>query len=516
LNKNEKVFLVFLFNIRVLGTGDTPVVLGFDPQALGTGSIDRGTSIDLELDDLPDGCVMGSSYIITDSKAAGADKNLQLAVVAMFRSGNQKWEITNPKVTVDNLLLTLNQRLSYWNPPPIRISVVEMLMDESEGYEWLNAVLPTQVKIGVIFPGGWHWGEQIICFAEEDINRYCVSEDLHYEFEFITTNAHDSVEQHLEEVQMFDGNGLNLLIGGYQTNQAQGSQEYINHEDNNMLLISPSSTGDALATAGDNLFRLSPTNLNEARVIAQMVATHEQGFEAAVLLRIDDPWSEDLAAAIETELGVLFASTIVYDREDPENISASLGAAEAEVNGAGNAALIFLGFEEVVDIVRTVDEEPELYDDLRNTLWFCSSTTVFENRLIWEVPEIAEHLKMYGPMPRPDQHKLEELFERYKYETGHELDLPLSYYIANEYDACWLLAKAIIDAETMDTTAVKDALRIIASNYDGVSGPVSLDENDDRHEVDYDIWGCGYPNGDVAWIIYGEYIADSDEVHWYE
>jgi ABC-type branched-subunit amino acid transport system substrate-binding protein len=117
---------------------------------------------------------------------------------------------------------------------------------------------------------------------------------------------------------------------------------------------------------------------------------------------------------------------------------------------------------------------------------------------------------MYGPKPRPDSANWTTLSQRYKEETDRELDISLSYYVANEYDACWLYAKAIINAETTETEAIKMILYEIADNHYGVSGPIFLNDNGDRHLVDYDIWGCG----SSEWIKYGEYVEGTG-VYWF-
>lgn len=506
LNKNEKVFLVYVFNIRVPITGGNR----FNLWALPVESGLEGTTIDLELGDLPDGCVMGSNYIITDSRGGGGDMNLQFAVIAMFRAGNQKWEIMNPKVTVDNLLLALNERLSYWKSPPIRLNVEERLMDPSEFSEWFN-VLSRQVKIGVIFSDPLSWGDQIVRFAEDDINQYCVEMDEHYDFEFMITGSGFSAEQHEHEVQMFDEVGLNLLIGGYLSHQAQGSLDYVNGRD--MLLISPSSTASWLAFPGDNLFRLSPTDENEARVIASMLS--HKGIKAAVLLRVEDFFTEGLAELIgDTLTGAGIEVEIISYPHDPEFMGASLGAADQFVEDARidgippeEIAVIILGFEEVANLVEQVPP----YVHLVTTEWFCHSATVFDNRLFSteDLREIANELRMYGPMPRPDEANWTILSERYSAATeGGELNRNFSFYIANEYDACLLYAKAVIDTGTMDTGVIRAWLSENASTYYGVSGPVHLDENGDRVEVDYDIWAIRGGH----WETVGNYTASTGVV----
>jgi ABC-type branched-subunit amino acid transport system substrate-binding protein len=387
--------------------------------------------------------------------------------------------------------VALNERLSYWGSPPVRINVEEMLFDYSGYIDWRRD-LPMQVKIGVVFSDFLNWGDQIVRFAEDDINEYCLNMDAHYDFEFIRTSGGNDPEQHQQAVQMFDELGLNLLIGGYLSHQVPNSLDYVN--ERNMLLVSPSSTSHMLSIPYDNFFRLSPPNTYEGRVIAEMVAS--RGISAVVFLLLEDEHIVSLAESIKWELdqipGCDFYDAIGYNRE-LENIEDQLelaniriGDANVEYSGAENVALIYLGFEEIVNIVEII--EAEVFSNLLDTKWFCSSDQVFNDDLTHVFLGEAEEPILFVPYARPNESNWTLLSERYFDATGGNLSRSFSFMIANEYDACWLYAKAILDTGTMNTEAINAWIYENASTYHGVSGPLNLDENGDRTEVVYDIW----------------------------
>ncbi len=83
------------------------------------------------------------------------------------------------------------------------------------------------------------------------------------------------------------------------------------------------------------------------------------------------------------------------------------------------------------------------------------------------------------------------------------------------YDACWLYALSIIEAWTTDTTFVKQALPIVAEDYQGASGLCRFDVYGDRYSVDYRVWGYGLKDGQVTAVDYGYYDSSDGRVTWY-
>jgi hypothetical protein len=49
----------------------------------------------------------------------------------------------------------------------------------------------------------------------------------------------------------------------------------------------------------------------------------------------------------------------------------------------------------------------------------------------------------------------------------------------------------------------------------GPSGWTQLDENGDRAFANYDIWGNAMIDGEMRFVRYGQYDADSEELTWF-
>ncbi len=73
-----------------------------------------------------------------------------------------------------------------------------------------------------------------------EINDYLSMLGYDVDLEFLNDNAMESAAIHLEKVQGFHAIGVDLIIGGRWSSQAQGAKSYV--DDNDMLLFSPSST----------------------------------------------------------------------------------------------------------------------------------------------------------------------------------------------------------------------------------------------------------------------------------
>ena len=126
-----------------------------------------------------------------------------------------------------------------------------------------------KIKVGVIaatttgFDNTKTFYEQII---QPNINAYMAKLPDHrfnprHEFEFIIKDAQGNPARHLEIVQEFHDDGIDLVIGGAWSSQAAGSLDTVNLYK--MLLFSASSTDPALAIPNDNLYRMCTDDLKQ-------------------------------------------------------------------------------------------------------------------------------------------------------------------------------------------------------------------------------------------------------------
>lgn len=379
------------------------------------------------------------------------------------------------------------------------------------------------IKIGVI-AADQDWYETSRQLFEEviepEINEYVAKLPRfrfqpEIEFDFIVEHADGQVAVHLEKVQMFHEMGVDLIIGGYWSSQAQGSLDYVN--ENDMLLLSPSSTGPLLAIPDDNLFRLAPVDPVQGKVIAKMMRS--KGVDDAIVLHRGDQWGDSVYEVFETEFAAMGGSIIGVYSYVPEttDFSGYLADAEMDAVGASNLGILLISFEEVVDIIREAENYPTIF----NPPWFGAEGAGRSWQTLEDAPDQAVYLKLYSPWNAPPSSpKYEDFVVRYEALTGEEPN----YYVANEFDAAWLIAQAVLETRPTvvgrrsrhyDATDIIKVLPDIASRYYGYSGDCLLNEAGDRLPGSYDIWGYYMDNGDPSFKKYGKYDYYTDEITWY-
>lgn len=178
LKGNEETYLRFLFNINVQDVGDIDYTLKTVPSESGI----KGTSFDVEIARLPQGCQVSSKHVLTDTQGSGDIDGVQLAVVADMKAGPLDWAIKDPKITVSNIQLDFADVLPYWSSPMVLLDVEVTRMSQSEYLTWLSSVTPPTPPPGepgyweITVPGGYEQLKQSLFTMFPEFE----AEDLHY------------------------------------------------------------------------------------------------------------------------------------------------------------------------------------------------------------------------------------------------------------------------------------------------------------------------------------------------
>jgi len=303
-----------------------------------------------------------------------------------------------------------------------------------------------------------------------------------------------------------------MIIGGMWSSQACASLSYCN--DNDIILFSPSSSSPLLAIENDNLFRLAPTDVKQAAPIAEMLIS--KGVEAVVLIQRGDSWADFIYNLLDEEFhdrGGVIVEKVRYPGEATEFynylVKAEEAAAEAvDQYGWDNVAVELISFNEAVNIIREAQDFPTLY----NLTWFGTDGTLYSQQIIDDIPEQAEHVKLYSMNPvLPDTDSSRALTSRYEDVVG----LPLGFHTACSYDIAMILGRAVLEAETVETDVLKTVIPYVCQDYQGISGLCRLDEADDRDITNFGIFSYSLKDGELGCWEVGRYL-DTGEVQWYE
>jgi branched-chain amino acid transport system substrate-binding protein len=185
-----------------------------------------------------------------------------------------------------------------------------------------------------------------------DINDYLEKLNYDTDVEFLVDTADGQAAIHLEKVQSFKSMDVTIFLGGAWSSQAQAALGYVN--DNDMLMISSSSTSPLLSIEDDRLFRTCPTDLVQAPAIANM--WESWGVDAILILQRGDSWADgiyNVLIPILEEKGIAVVDRVRYAAEVTEFSSYlatmdNLIGAAIEEYGEGRVGVQTMYFDEVL------------------------------------------------------------------------------------------------------------------------------------------------------------------------
>lgn len=315
---------------------------------------------------------------------------------------------------------------------------------------------------------------------------------------------------------MFHEMGVDLIIGGMWSSQAAGSRDYVN--ENDMLLLSASSTAPALSIPSDNLFRLCPDDNIQGNVLAKMM--YSKGVRNAIVLARDDTWGQGLCPVFEEDFEAMGGTVLDVLYYDPEEMDFNSYLANAEVLATGkpDVSVLLVTFDERNTIITQASsgDYPNIYG---SPPWFTTEVGGRADVALDEAPNQAVHLKLYSPLSTPpDTSKYQDFAVRYEFLTG----LEPTYYTTTTADAAWIIAQAVLETRPSviprrydEAPPVIDVLPDVTSRHYGYSGWCLLNEAGDREATVFDIWGYYLDNDTPSYKRYGTYDTATDELTWY-
>lgn len=265
-----------------------------------------------------------------------------------------------------------------------------------------------------------------------------------------------NAEQGLQEARrLIEEEGAAAIVGPLASSVTLPVAEQVAAVEH-VPFITPSATSPALSDAadGDFLFRATLSDAAQGAVLADLVL--DDGITSVGVLYIDDPYGRGLYEAFRdayTPEGVVAAVSHAADE------TAADYADNLESVKAGDAdTLIAISFPDQARVYLQQALEKELY----STFYFVDGTQSLD--LIDALPEL-DGSKGTGPPVIP----LVSLRDDFRARYGRD-PKPLPF-LAEAYDAAVVLALAAEMAGSLDGTAIRDALRHVASPQGGVFGP---------------------------------------------
>lgn len=282
---------------------------------------------------------------------------------------------------------------------------------------------------------------------------------------------------------------VQVVVGPLSTGEVSAIRQFVT--DNKIVTISPSSTGVGAAIPNDYVFRAAPTDIPQAKALAQLV-DRLNFTEVAVLARQDD-YGVGFATLFEQVFETDYGGTVLVDTYAPGTQDFAPEVLQLRQNidtlGAGaNTSVLVVTFEEGVDIF----DEARLDTVLRGVRWFGSEST---RRSAWlnrtAIPDVVDFLidvDFSGFFASPADQPVKLAFEQAyvaKYPGRNPAASPYSYF---SYDSAMLAMEAVLAAGKYDGEAIANILPWVAEHYFGATGHKILNANGDALGADYRAW----------------------------
>jgi branched-chain amino acid transport system substrate-binding protein len=352
--------------------------------------------------------------------------------------------------------------------------------------------------------------EEII---QEDLNEYAELLGLDIDIDLLVEDNQGTASIALEKTQTFKAMGINIIQGHGWSSQCQASLSFAN--ENDVIMVSSSSTSPILAIPDDMLFRTCPTDFVQAPAIATMWQTW--GVKAVLTMHRADAWGDGIWNVLEPlwePAGIEDLGRIRYAGEVTE-FSSYLAQANDIITeaiaeyGIDRVGMQFFSFDEE----RTIQTQAADYPNLMGIIWMCTESGGRDQLMLNEAGDLAVQTRHFSSLMGANEwnFKFVSLDERYEQETERKA----SFYTGTTYDSNWMILKAILETGQQGAEQIAEMFIDMSYEHYGVTGGVSLDSNGDRQAQEFDIWGF-YVNdeGENVFRKWGEYNGQAIDVTW--
>lgn len=364
--------------------------------------------------------------------------------------------------------------------------------------------------------------------AIQDVNAYMKTSGCSLTFALNSQDYKLDTPTALSLMQTFHSDGIQVVVGPLNSGAAAGLLDYAN--TNHIVLISPSSTSQALAIPNDYLFRTAPSDAAQGQADASELLA--AGAKAVIIINRDDTYGNGLANATAAWLKH-YNPSIVIDgptKYDPntsdftttiQHMASAYSTLSSQV-GAANVAIYIVAFQEYGAILGQVHTQaPQL---LGTALpWFGMDGIAQNSDLTNSSSNVAQYAAQTGVYSTlfgllTNNTKSMAFYQRIAgTSTGAAILGGGAFYDFEGYNDVWLAALSILSAGTNSGSAIQAIISSVAANYYGLTGPETLNAAGDRALFPgsgYQIWKVVHGSSGYEWILAGQWDYASNTVTW--
>lgn len=315
----------------------------------------------------------------------------------------------------------------------------------------------------------------------------------------------------LEKIEELHDQGIKVVVGPYASSSVVAVKQYA--DANGIILISPLSTATSLAVADDNIFRFTPDDDKEGAAVAALA--WEDGIRALIPVSRDDPGNLGLQSATKKyfeERGGKILEGITYPANETDFVDEARTLStllEAARTAEGEDVAIYLtAFGEVTRLFGATTGNA----DLEGAQWYGSDSVALSEDLVSDATAAAFAVKAGYPNPIlgliDDE---EDVWGPVQEQLTEDLGRRADAFALAAYDALMVGYEALTGAGTDASIAdLKEKFVSIAQEYEGLTGPTTLNDAGDRDIAIYDFWAVCADGSDFTWIRAASYVAEGD------
>lgn len=363
------------------------------------------------------------------------------------------------------------------------------------------------IKIGVLIPltgsisSMGENSQAALQLAKSDIEEWFALSGTEQKLTLVMEDTRADTATALQKLKELAAQGIRTFIGPFSSPELAHVKDYANQND--VLLISPSSVMSSLAIAGDNIFRFIPCDKVQSKATAALMS--DDGIKWLLPVMRNDLWGASLLESTLAEYEGLrgqSAAPIKYDISGGD-----IPAIMSGLDQAVGEALLTRSPEEIGIYLLSYDEGTAMLnaaggmENLKKVRWYGSSGFAMTRGILAD-PAAASFASSRGlpctiyALDEAARHIWEPVKNSISGMVGRQPDS----YAMISYDALWVLVHTVLSAGTDQNI---DRLKLIlteeSGRYFGASGNTWLNEAGDRAFGNFDFYGVRPDGGSFAW-----------------
>src|SRR5439155_1382063 len=306
------------------------------------------------------------------------------------------------------------------------------------------------------------------------------------------------------------------IIGPQTSSEVKMIKPYA--DAHNILVISQGSTASSLAIADDNIFRLCPDDVLEAKAIVALM--QHDGIQAIAPLWRNDAGNDGLHDSVKAQFearggtvtqGFQYEPTTTDFSAATSSIASQITNLQGGGTQASTIAVYLAAFDEVVDVFHNVQSNPNATALLPPRHWYGSDGVALSAALTGDANAATFAASVDYPNPTfglPDslQSEWQPISDEIEARTGIKPDA----FALSTYDALFVIQRALEDVRAgrsrkgfnlKNFDAFKAAFVSEADAYSGITGSLALNSAGDRANGDFDFWAVRHD----TWVRIGTY-----------